>query len=67
MPHLVLTPRQCELAYEAIMCLRTSRLQRDPPDTFDATELEALADYVQKRMQADPRPGPEPSPGRRVE
>lgn len=44
MPHLVITPRQCELVIEALLCLKTGRLERE--NHFEAEELQKLADYA---------------------
>lgn len=67
MPTLILGPRQCELAIEAFLCLRTGRLQRDNPDILDAEELQKMADYLRDRLQPERLPRPADSPGRTIE
>lgn len=62
MPVLVLNARQCQLAFEAFMCLKTARLERE--NLRDAAALQELADYV-TAASTNPAPDPQglPAPG----
>lgn len=65
MPTLVLSDHQCDLVIEALMCLRTGRLERD--NHFEADELQKMADYVWAVADQPSLPRPAPSPGRSLE